>query len=102
MSSEKTIKSSWMWVTPAPGKGTLGTRWLRVSHVHPGTELEEWHGYSKRGYWQTVLSLGVCELALKPEVIQEGLYPENVKQGRDQNRIWETRLSGIVGRLTKT
>ena len=71
-----------MWVTPAPGKGTLGTRWFRVSHVHPGTELEEWYGYSKRGYWQTVLSLGVCELALKPEVIQEGLYPENDEEPR--------------------
>ena len=63
---------------------------------------KECHGLSERGYWQTVLWWGVCEPELKPHIAQEGLYPENVKQGRDQNRIWETRLSGIAGRLTKT
>ena len=46
--------------------------------------------------------LGVCELALKPHIVQEGLYPENDLRSRDQNRIREIRLSGIAGRLAET
>jgi hypothetical protein len=97
-----TLKSSWLWVTPKPGKGTLGTRWFRASHVQPGSELEDCRGLSKRGYWQTVQLWGVCEPALKPRFVQEGLYPENVVKSRDQNRTREIRLSGIAGRLTET
>ena len=71
-------------------------------HVHPGTELEDCHGLSERGYWQTVQFWGVCELALKSQIAQEGLYPVNGLQGRDQNRTREIRPSGIAGRLTET
>jgi len=46
--------------------------------------------------------LGVCELALKPWVIQKGLYLENDLRSRDQNRIREIRPSGIAGRLAET
>jgi len=63
---------------------------------------KECHGLSERGYWQTVWPWGVCELALKPQTVQEGLYPENDMGSRDQNRIREIRLSGIAGRLTET
>ena len=102
MSSEMTFKVILVVGNTHTGKGTLGTRWFRASHVHPGTELEDCHGLLERGYWQTVRLRGVCELALKPHVVQEGLYPENDLRSRDQNRIREIRLSGIAGRLAET
>jgi hypothetical protein len=71
-------------------------------HVHPGTELEDCHGLSGRGYWKTVQLWGACELALKPQVAREGLYLINDWQSRDQNRTREIRPSGIAGRLTET
>jgi len=40
MSSEVTFQVIQVGVTSIPGKGTLGTRRFRASHVHPGTELE--------------------------------------------------------------
>ena len=46
--------------------------------------------------------LGVCELALKPWVIQKGLYLENDLRSRDQNRIRKIRPSGIAGRFAET
>jgi hypothetical protein len=46
--------------------------------------------------------LGVCELALKPWIIQKGLYLENDLRSRGQNRTREIRPSGIAGRLAET
>ncbi len=40
MSSEMTFKVILVVGNTHTGKGTLGTRWFRASHVHPDTELE--------------------------------------------------------------
>ncbi len=53
--------------------------------MHPDTELEDCHGLSERGYWQTVRLWGVCESALKPQFVQEGQYPENDKYRRSRD-----------------
>ena len=71
-----------MWVTLTSGKGALGTRWFRVRYVHPGAELEKMHLSLGARILVNYVILGVCELALKPRVVQKGLYPENDEEPR--------------------
>jgi len=90
---EETVHVSLMQITPTSGKGTLEHGGVMVQRggrtpsrhkprVGDGTRL-----WANQGSW------GVCESALKPR--QAGkVHGRNAKV---PNRIWETRLSGIIG-----
>ena len=44
MSSEATLEVAPWWVTPASGKGALGTRRFRELNTHPDSELDFMRG----------------------------------------------------------
>ena len=95
MSSEMTYKSSWYGVTHISGKGTLGTRWFRASHVHPGTELERMPWTLGTRMLVNHRAWGVCEPVLKLQFVWKGWYLKNVCRAEVRTGLGKSDRPGL-------
>ncbi len=103
MSSEATHEVALVVGNPHARQRGSGHSVVSMIPAVPGHRAGEnacWES-GRRGR-QTARGRGVCEQALQPRRVQEGLSPKNDVQSRGQNRIREIRPSGIVGGLAET